>query len=164
MGLFNRGTKRWIRQIEEMARDWRPNVPKSYPDGTPFPAEQPFDDVVAVAKTITRAGYPEPAGIFCLKLLAHLSTLNDEPFYRASFFGVEAPEVRHMLLQAGMRNEERALSAAGLLALDYHEKAGHRVVMNIDAAGNPLAVDKDGNLLDDDGNILPVDEQGRPIL
>jgi hypothetical protein len=62
-----------------------------------------------------------------------------------------------------MRDEERALSAAGLLALDYHEKAGHRVVMNVDAAGNLLGVDKDGHLLDNDGKIVPVDDQGRPI-
>lgn len=163
MGLFRRSTKRTIEQLETVAREWWLKVPQTYPDGTPFPAREPYEGVVAAAVKITRSGRPEWAGLFCMKVLAHYATFDEVPFYKMSFMGVEASEARAQLLSSGMRTEERALSSALLLAHDFHTKAGHKVVMDVDAEGNILNVDSAGHLLDENGRVLPTDELGRAI-
>jgi hypothetical protein len=163
VALFQRKRRRDVKRLEEMAREWWPKVPQTFPDGTHFPARQPYDDVLAIAAKIIRNGGPEWVVIFCTKVLAHYATLADVPFYRVSFLGMEAPEARKDLLAAGMAAEERALSNALLLAFDFHEKAGHRSVVDVDAQGNVLDVDEVGNIRDAAGNILPTDELGRVI-
>lgn len=163
MALFQRKMRRDVERLEEIARGWWPKVPQTFPDGTPFPARQPYDDVLAIAVKIRRTGGPAWLLAFCMKVLAHYASLGEVSFYRLSFTGMEAPEARKDLLAAGMAAEERALSNALLLALDFHEKAGHRCIMNADAQGNVLDVDEDGNILDAHRNILSTDELGRVI-
>ncbi|WP_409468526.1 hypothetical protein [Streptomyces sp. HC307] len=96
-----------------------------------------------------------------MKVLAHFATLTEVPFYKLSFVAGEVPEARKQLLAAGMRAEERAIADAMLLAFDFHQKAGHRLVQNVDPEGSVLDVDDAGNLLDEHGNILATAEQGR---
>jgi hypothetical protein len=61
VALFQRGKRRTIEQFETMAREWWQKVPQTYPDGTPFPARQPYQDVLddqfqgVPAETRTRA-------------------------------------------------------------------------------------------------------------
>lgn len=163
MAWFGRGRKRDLQQLEDIAGTWWPKVPTKYPDGTPFPARESFDAVLAVARKLTLAGGPADAYLICMKLLAEYTLLTDPTARRAYFNAVEIPYVRQMFLDAGMISEERAISNAAITVFEYHEKAGHRIIMNIDPQGNMLDVDQSGNLLDTTGNVLPIDELGRAI-
>ena len=143
MGLFSRRAKkedpraRAVNLLEEQAAEFWPQVPAAFPDGTPFPARPAYDEIVALGRALAFSPHPEAAELmmYCLKTLAGFATVTNPETFRASN-AVEATAARGLLLQAGMVQEERALSRGLLLILDYHEKAGHEVVMDLDAEGN----------------------------
>ncbi|MEU6541616.1 hypothetical protein [Streptomyces sp. NPDC047000] len=156
MGLFSRRAKkedpraravnppdeqdaraRAVNMLEETAAEFWPKVPATFPDGTPFPARPAYDEIVALGRALAFSPHPDAADLmmYCFKTLAGFAEVaNPETFLASN--AVEAADARGLLLEAGMVQEERALSRGLLLILDYHEKAGHELVMDIDAEGN----------------------------
>ncbi|MDA0632259.1 hypothetical protein OUY22_02430 [Nonomuraea sp. MCN248] len=120
-----------------MAADFWTSVPSTYPNGSAFPAAEPYGQVVRLAKFLIASPHPEAADLtkFCVKVLACFSQAEEPESHRASL-AVEALYVRKALLAAGLEQQERALSDALLLLLDYHEQSGHEVVLDLDKDGN----------------------------
>ncbi|MCX5306512.1 hypothetical protein OG304_24135 [Streptomyces sp. NBC_00160] len=121
------------RQTDEFAAALRPDVPRTYPDGQPYPALESYDEVTQLAKALKGSQHPdaEDLAVYCLKTLAGFASVNDARTHTASA-AVEAYSARQLLLQAGLSEQERTLSRALLLILDYHENAEHELIMDID--------------------------------
>ncbi|MFI6938852.1 hypothetical protein ACIBI4_06245 [Streptomyces sp. NPDC050418] len=139
MGLFRRSKKQVdplaesMRKTDELAAEFRSDVPTAFPDGTPYPALQSYDEITDLAKRLLASGHPqgEELSMYCIKVLMNFALVASADAYKAST-GVEAATAREIMLEAGWTEDERALSRALLLILDFHEKAGHQPIMDIE--------------------------------
>ncbi|ROO86357.1 hypothetical protein EDD29_3921 [Actinocorallia herbida] len=118
------------RRVDEMAAEFWAEAPRSLVED-PLDARSRYDGVVGVAKTVIASPLANADELtrFCVKVLALYAAADEPP--RMSL-AVEAPVVREMLIEAGMPEEERALSEAVLWLADYHSRVGHELVMDLD--------------------------------
>ena len=137
MGLFRRAKKQAglpaenIRKTDEYATRFRGAVPTTFPDGSPYDALESYDEITELAKQLMGSSHPDAQdlAIYCFKTLAGFASVGSPETYTTSA-AAEALTAREIMLQAGMVGEERVLSRALLLILDYHEKAGHQPAMD----------------------------------
>lgn len=114
--------------ITRQTSRWLPDVPTTWPDGTPCPARQSFHEVTQLAMTAFNADDAEMLKL-CYRLLASLAIAGREPV-PASLAG-DALEVRQRLARGGFSAEEQIVTRAGLIVKEYAERSGQGFVDDV---------------------------------